>query len=257
MTLLVDLGNSALKWARAEDLGRGAVHTVLHRAADDWANELAECWRGEAGARDVVGCSVAGAAERAAVERAAAAAGLTLRWLGAQARHEDGSRLENGYRNPAQLGADRWHALIGACARHPQCSFVLATAGTALTVDCVILQPTGARFVGGAIAPGARLMLEALAGRTAGLPRAAGQAVDFPDNTDDAITTGVADAQAGLVLRLLARLAQRAGAAPLLLVSGGDAPGLAARCAAAGAQPTIEHNLVLAGLAVRAAASSS
>jgi type III pantothenate kinase len=248
MTLLIDLGNSALKWARVDSLARGEVHTLLHRAGGDWAATLAAAWR-DAPPR-AFGCSVAGAAERAQIERAAQTCGVALTWCASQAR---GGALVNGYREPTQLGADRWHALRGASARHAGVPFVLATAGTALTVDAVLPECDGARFIGGAIAPGTRLMLGALASGTAGLPEARGTAVDFPDNTDDAIATGAADAHTGLVLRFVERLAQRAGRAPRLLVSGGDAEALAARLRAAGAAPSIEHNLVLAGLALRAA----
>lgn len=256
MTLLVDLGNSALKWAHAEALATGAVHTLVHRGQSDWAERLAAAWR-ELPAAAAVGCCVAGAPERATVERIAQARGIALAWLASEARHAGALTLDNGYRVPTQLGADRWHALLGACQRHRGRSFVLATAGTATTVDCVLAEGAGARFIGGVIAPGTRLMLEALAERTAGLPRAAGRAVDFPANTDDAIATGVADAQAGLVVQVMARMAARAGAAPLLLVSGGDAAALAARLAAAGVRALIEDNLVLAGLALRAGAAST
>jgi type III pantothenate kinase len=95
-------------------------------------------------------------------------------------------------------------------------------------------------------------MMEALAQRTAGLPHARGQVVDFPDNTDDAIATGVADSQAGLALRLIRRFAQRLGREPAVLVSGGDAGQLAERLRHGGVAPVIEHNLVLSGLALRA-----
>jgi type III pantothenate kinase len=94
-------------------------------------------------------------------------------------------------------------------------------------------------------------MLEALANQTAGLPQADGAAVDFPDTTDDAITTGVRDAQAGLVERLVRRFGRRLGQIPAVLVSGGDAERIAARLQDSELVLSIEHNLVLAGLAVR------
>jgi type III pantothenate kinase len=94
-------------------------------------------------------------------------------------------------------------------------------------------------------------MLDALADRTAGLPRAVGTAVDFPDHTDDAIVTGILDAQAGLVERLVQRFARRLGHWPSVLASGGDAESLAERLYGSEFGLSIEHNLVLAGLAVR------
>jgi len=253
MTLLVDLGNTALKWAMTDAAGApAAVRVERHRGSEDFAARLAMAWRGVPAAARAVGCSVASAAARAAVEQAAAVRGMQIEWLQAAARHEGTFVLVNGYRTPAQLGADRWHGMLGACLRAPGRSFVLVAAGTATTIDCVEVADGAARFVGGCIAPGQRLMLEALANRTAGLPQAVGTAVDFPDHTDDAIVTGILDAQAGLVERLVRRFARRLGHWPAVLASGGDAEALAARLRGGEFGVSIEHNLVLAGLAVRA-----
>jgi type III pantothenate kinase len=95
-------------------------------------------------------------------------------------------------------------------------------------------------------------MLESLARGTAGLPLASGAPADFPDTTDKAIVTGVLDAQAGLVQRVVGRFAAGLEQAPRLLLAGGHAELLAARLPGELA-PLIEHNLVLRGLALRAA----
>lgn len=259
MTLLIDIGNTALKWALSGPGVQGgsaslAVQTQLHRDDDAWTDRLAQAWAALPRGIPAVGCTVAGTALRERVDQVAARSGLSVRWLGAAARHAGGFVLDNGYRVPTQLGADRWHGMLGACARRPRSSLVLVAAGTATTADCVVYDADAgvARFVGGCIAPGARMMLEALAQRTAGLPLAQGAAVDFPDNTDDAIATGVRAAQAGVALRMVASLGRRLGRAPAVLVSGGDAERMAGSLADAGIAAVIEHNLVLAGLALRA-----
>ncbi len=258
MTLLIDAGNTALKWAYTDARGAPAeVHVELHHGVDDLAGQLASVWTSMPLGSQGLGCSVAAAPVRAAVERAAMARGVAVQWLAAEPRHEGEVVLINGYRNPIQLGADRWHGMLGACLRCPGESFVLVAAGTATTVDCVQHSPDAARFIGGCIAPGARMMLEALARRTAGLPQARGAAADFPDNTDDAITTGVLDAQAGLAVQVVRRFAHRLGHAPAILVSGGDAESVADRLETSGCRAVIEHNLVLAGLALRARASDT
>jgi type III pantothenate kinase len=253
MTLLIDIGNTAVKWAIADGVGRlGQVGVEVHHGVDDLEARLAAAWRSLPGEGAAVGCSVAPTAVRAAADRAALAGGRSIRWLVSEARHAGAVELANGYRDPLQLGADRWHGMLGACLRHPGQPFVLVAAGTATTIDCVDATEGGARFVGGCIAPGARMMVDALAQRTAGLPQARGAVVDFPDNTDDAIITGIADAQAGLVAHVVQRFARRLGGAPALLVSGGDAAALAERLLDSGWRPSIEHNLVLAGLSLRA-----
>ena len=142
----------------------------------------------------------------------------------------------NLYENPARLGVDRWCALIGAHHLSPgPCVAVMA--GTATTIDT--LDGAG-RFLGGLILPGLELMHRALARDTAALPLAAGHYAAYPRCTDDAITAGCLEAQAGAIARAVARLA---GAACLL--SGGAA-------AAMGQHLGIAHrhvdNLVLEGL---------
>ena len=271
MTLLVDIGNSAIKWTQlAADGTLDAVQRQLHRGVAGTAAQLMDRWRGHVASDAVViACNVAGPEVVAAVEEAVRTLRLQpVRWLLAQ-RSFSGSiagpiALINGYRNPEQLGADRWHCMLGACAtsnaeRAPS-SFVVVNAGTATTVDCVDANAedgSGARFsgkfVGGVIAPGVRLMLDSLARHTAGLPSAVGdisnKADDLPDNTDAAIMAGVLDAQAGLVHQIWHRFAARLHAKPRLILTGGHAQALVARMPIAA---QIEDNLVLRGLALRA-----
>ena len=253
MTLLLDLGNTALKWAQAEGQRLGTAQVQLHRGrAAGLEQRLVHAWKSVAWSGPTFGCSVAASEVRDAVEGAVRICGGSIRWLAAQDHYDGDFVLKNGYRTPGQLGADRWHGMLGACERRPQRSLVLVAAGTATTIDCVEWREGVAHFIGGCIAPGTQLMLESLAQRTGGLPHARGDAVDFPDNTDDAIVTGVADAQTGLALRLVERAQRRFGSAPEVIVSGGDADVLAARLSVCGVPLAIEHNLVLGGLALRA-----
>lgn len=252
--LLIDVGNTALKWAFSPPATAvvGEVDVILHADLPQFEARLRAAASRLPKATRAVGCSVAAAELNAMVDAVLRERGITVEWLRSQPRYAGRIALINGYRTPTQLGADRWHGLLGAASLLGPRSFVLIAAGTATTIDCVEANDGGARFVGGCIAPGVRLMLDALARRTAGLPFADGAAVEFPDNTDDAIMTGVIDSQAGLAIRIVARFAQRIGAAPSVLISGGDAEPLAERLRGGGLAVTIAHNLVLAGLALRA-----
>jgi pantothenate kinase type III len=80
----------------------------------------------------------------------------------------------------------------------------------------------------------------------------------MPDNTDDAIATGVADALAGLVERRVRALARAAGAPPQLVLAGGRVRELAARLWLTDevAGILIEEQLVLRGLWLRASATA-
>jgi type III pantothenate kinase len=112
--------------------------------------------------------------------------------------------------------AAAWDTLRQAC--------VVIDAGTAVTVDFVDGAGT---FHGGAIAPGARMQLEALHARTAQLPAielarpAEGEA--FGRNTREAMLHGIVDGIRGLVWRLVERYAEAYGAFPMVVATGGDA----------------------------------
>lgn len=240
-TLLLDAGNTRLKWAVLRD-------GVRLDGVADYAALATSPWPGQRFAR-VLGCNVAGP-ERAAALAALLADSPAIEWLrpGASA-----AGVQNGYREPGQLGADRWAALIGARSLGSE-PVIVATAGTALTVDA--LDGDG-RFLGGVIVPGYRLMREALARGTADLGHPDGESVAFPQSTGEAIVNGAAAALAGAVTVMRGRLAARTGREPLLLLSGGDAPILWPLLSAALAGKVRQvDNLVLVGLARLAAGIS-
>ena len=117
---------------------------------------------------------------------------------------------------PGEVGPDR---LVNALAaqRLYGTPAIVVDFGTATTFDCV--GPDGA-YVGGAIAPGLELGIEALAGRTAKLPRIELRAPDraIGRDTVSAMQSGtVLGYQAlatGLLARMRVELAGQAGVAP-------------------------------------------
>jgi type III pantothenate kinase len=256
--LLLDAGNSALKWVLMTLDGRvGPAYGSMRNAppaelTPALASELAE--RIDAPVQAAFGCGVAAPVLMRAAEQAVQKAfTLPVHWFETQERFEfDGVALRNGYRHGAQLGVDRWHSLIAARAAHPDRALVVVTAGTATTVDGV---GAGGTFVGGVIAPGVRLMYESLARGTANLPFANGRLVACPDNTDDAIASGVLGAQLGLVERFVRGFRAQHGD-PLVILTGGYAAQLAPYVGFGDALPVVarEENLVLRGVFLRARA---
>ncbi|MFN4342353.1 MAG: type III pantothenate kinase [Azonexus sp.] len=124
--------------------------------------------------------------------------------------------VSNCYRSPERLGVDRWCALVGARALHAGAALVVM-AGTATTIDTLAADGC---FAGGDILPGIGLMRRSLAQGTAALPLAAGGYDPLPRCTEDAIVSGILEAQAGAVERVFARLA---GPDRICLISGGHA----------------------------------
>ncbi len=241
MILLIDAGNTRIKWRLcAGDAVRGEG-ALAHESADDLAAVLAH----HPAIRRVVGVNVAGAALAARIETHAAAAGLQPEWITASAAR---CGVRNGYDDPACLGADRWAALIGARQLHPHACLVV-TSGTATTVD--LLDGDG-HFSGGLILPGVDLMRRALSTRTAQLPFTEGRFAETPRNTADAIHSGCLHAQAGAVERMFARIAAAPRACCLL--GGGGADSFAGLL---GIPLRRVDNLVLHGLAVMAQAPAA
>lgn len=137
-------------------------------------------------------------------------------------------------------GADRLANMAEAARRFGR-SVAVADFGTAATFD--LLDGRGC-FAGGAIAPGLRVMAEALAQATARLPsvdlaaprRAAGR------NTREALRAGVVGGYAGLVRHLLRELP-----AEHVVFTGGDARRLAGWT---GLRATVDPLWTLRGVAV-------
>jgi type III pantothenate kinase len=149
--------------------------------------------------------------------------------------------VSNSYQAPAQLGADRWAALIGARHLH-RGACVVVNAGTTMTADALTADGV---FLGGIIVAGPDLMRGALARNTAQLRPRRGRFAFFPAGTADAIESGAVNALAGAVERMV-RLMQKAGEQePLMVLSGGSAHPLAAHLN--GALEVVD-NLVLEGL---------
>ncbi|UXY15319.1 type III pantothenate kinase [Chitiniphilus purpureus] len=238
--LLLDLGNTRLKWVAAAGPRQWLEQGEVPMTALDG---LAHAWQTLPPPEAIHGCCVGDETRRAALDA------LCLRlwqrpavWL-AVTRSALG--VTNRYRHLEQQGPDRWAAVLGAHALHPGHALVVAGAGTALTVDSLAADGT---FLGGMILPGYRMMKAALAAGTARLPLAEGHFHHFPTSTDDAIETGVLTALAASITTAFDRLVAR-GEEPLVLLSGGDAPRLAERL---DLPVSLTPNLVLHGLAALA-----
>lgn len=242
MNLVLDLGNSRCKWALAAAAlkpggafayGENFTHTLDHAFG-----QLARPAR-------VSAISVADAAHTDTLARWVERHWrLNLRRYSASAAQ---CGVTNSYKDPAQLGADRWAALIAARARVPGTACVV-DCGTAVTVDAL---DAGGVFRGGVILPGLGLMGSSLSRGARGIHPAAGHAGScLAQTTADAVAAGALYGLAGAIDRILDEQAAALGAAPQVLLTGGDAPALQVQL-----RHTILHvpDLVLEGVARMAA----
>jgi len=248
MLLLIDAGNTRVKWAVVPAAVRDP-ETLGHwtdsgRVEHAQVRSLADAWRAHK-IRHVLISNVAGQTMRNALEQALLGAcgvrPVPLEWFASVPAL---AGVHNRYRNPAQLGCDRFASAIGAHALYPGRPLIVATCGTATTVDAI--APDG-DFLGGMILPGLGLMATSLAKNTAQLPQVAEHldiAEPFADNTDAAIVSGCLAAQAGAIERAVAAHARHGGEV-LCVLSGGAAELIAPHLQAAHARV---DNLVLIGL---------
>lgn len=231
MILLLDAGNTRLKWGCRDASGwvaQGALPAgETHRLVEVVATHSPD-WVGV--------CCVAGEATRRGIERVLA--DRATFWLQPPA---EGNGVVNRYEVPGSLGADRYAGLV-ACARGGLAPCVLASAGTALTVDALTGE---GEFLGGMILPGAGLMRDALIHGTGGVRFSGGAWRDYPRATGDAVETGILTAMAGAVEAMRQRLAGTVGRGVGVVLTGGDADWLSARLSGA---VTVDRNLVLEGL---------
>lgn len=232
--LAIDAGNSRIKWGWFDGAQWANQAWIATVKTGGLAAALAPPETPDA----ILIANVAGDAVRKLVADAVEPLGVAPRWVRSRARQ---CGVVSSYADPAQLGADRWAALIGAwhLTRGP-CAVV--NAGTTLTVDA--LSGEGV-FLGGCIVPGADLMRAALARDTAQLPLQEGKFAYFPDCTADAIASGATNALAGAVERMLRHMEQTGAHAPLVVLSGGAASLIASHL---NARVEVVDNLVLEGL---------
>lgn len=238
MKLVMDVGNSRIKWAgfgaAGLDPGAAAIRAEPVEAMLDAA-------LGDTGAPSkILICSVAGREFNDRLER-----WMVARWdrrPGWFWSEPETMGIVNGYPEPAQLGADRWAALIGArgLRRGP---LGVIDCGTAVTLDVV---DDGDRHLGGLIAPGPELAQQSLLTSTANVRAAAARATGvLGRSTAECVANGTSLGLAGALERWMREVDDSVDGVAWV-ATGGAWPGMRATIGR-----TIEYDpdLVLRGLA--------
>lgn len=223
MLLLIDAGNTRIKWAlidsvQTSNLGQwtqfGLVsHQELMNSEPPWS---------KFNVKRVIISNVAGNVLRDQLARSIQLSESAIEWFVSQAKV---AGVNNLYRDPAQLGSDRFASVIAAHTLFPNQPLIIATCGTALTIDAVTAEGD---FIGGMIVPGLKLMAQSLAQNTAQLPSTSENTTitaHFANHTKDAIISGCLAAQAGAIEHAVHELGNTIStiASPLCILSGGAA----------------------------------
>ena len=228
MLLTIDIGNSNINLGvfngdKLEATWR--IATGIHRMPDEYASLMLNLFDRNglevSQIKDAVLCSVVPPLVPVFEE-------VFQRYLGAstlvvEAGVKTGVRISMD--NPREVGADR---IVNAVAAHQLYGgpVIVIDFGTATTFDVVSEEGD---YLGGAIAPGIAIAIEALFARTAVLPR-----VDLVSpkraigrNTVAAMQSGIVFGYVGLIEGIVNRIQQELGAKAIVVATGGYAKLLA------------------------------
>lgn len=219
--LLIDIGNTRLKWATCENGVWSEQQACLHKSTTDYATLFTQLWAQLPQPTAIWAVNVAGAALANALNT------WTQQHWQQKVNFATSQRLQCGIHNeydyPTQLGSDRWLAVIAARQVQSTGQICVVDCGTAVTIDVVTAEN---HYMGGLIAPGRMTMQQGLFKQTDALaelfrhPSAAPQFT--ATNTTQGIQSGCLYAEVGLIHYVYSQLQQHA-ATTLILTGGGAA----------------------------------
>ncbi len=220
MNLLLDIGNSRLKWAYSDGL-----HLTHHGAVvrdDQLFLMLSELWQVLPKPQTIVAANVVG--DEFAQQLNSFIYGLWSLSVEYAAVKQRSLGLVVAYSQPELFGVDRWLALIAARHLYKGAVCVIGC-GTAVTID--VVDESGIHL-GGVIAPGTGLMQQALLSRTEGVRR--GVAVSSKTvprilgrNTQSGVEYGALYAVAGLIIHTYEKVKIELNTPLTPIITGGDA----------------------------------
>ncbi len=237
MNLLIDSGNTRLKWGILQDDGIIISHALLNQQIT--RHKLIEAWAMQTPPERL---AIASVSSTPLLELVLAVA-IDL-WPDIQIIHVKSEAhafgVHNVYQQPEKLGVDRWLALV-AVRNHYPLPACIVDCGTAITVDVIDAE---GKHQGGLISPGLTLMRKSLAQGTAGLQfHETNHEAGLANFTEAAIYSGTLSAAVGLIEHVLGKQSS----AVQLVLTGGDANIIAAQL---GKKPIVAPDLVLRGIAV-------
>ena len=204
MMLLIDIGNSRIKWHIQSEQQPFTLHTTpfaIDHHDPLWPDQLSHAWSALTCPRV---CFISNVAANAVLEKVQQRIQMLF---GALDTHmvrpqKHTANFTLAYDDPNQMGADRFAQLLGAqaiCAAH---NHLVISAGTATTIDGVLAN---GKHLGGVIAPSMHLMRTSLHQHTARLPLSGGafSPSHAPHNTLDALASGAHLATHGAILSFM------------------------------------------------------
>jgi len=225
--LLIDIGNSSVKWSILMGDALGPMRRKRHVGRTETVlDSLVECV--DDSIEHIAVANVAGSAVADYLTARAAAKGAPMPWFATSRALSCGVR--NAYRTPSQLGVDRWAALVAAYVSSREAKdarpICVVDSGTAMTFDVV----TGdGQHLGGLILSGPDALAAGLYRNTADIPMTETTS-EWPGPGVQVLGKDTVTAISNAAWLAVAATVDRASAAvaldieaPRLLLSGGNA----------------------------------
>ncbi|UOA08719.1 type III pantothenate kinase [Methylobacter sp. S3L5C] len=237
MNLLIDSGNTRLKWAMLQEDGLFTSQAMLNQQLT--RQQLIAAWKRQSPPKRLAIACVGKAPLLKLVLAVAVELWPAIEIMSVKSEAK-AFGVVNAYQQPENLGVDRWLALV-AVRHHYQNPACIVDCGTAITVD--LIDGDG-NHQGGLISPGLTLMKQSLATSTAALQFNQTSYLAGPACfTQAAIYSGTLMAATGLIEQVLSQQHTPVQ----LIITGGDADIIAAQLKI---KPIIDTDLVLRGLAI-------
>ena len=215
MNMLVDFGNTRLKWALWGS-DRSSMGGVSAHADTSLEAALGANWSALQRPQEILVASVVKPdKEQELAEMVESHFDQQARFVRSPAV---GPGITNAYRSdPGRLGVDRFLAMAALHADNPRAQ-ILVSCGTALTLDAIAADGT---HLGGLIAPSPMLMRQALGRATAQVGESRGKLVEIAANTVDAAWSGCLLATVALVERFRNTVSAQLGTDVAIVGDGG------------------------------------
>lgn len=217
MILLVDVGNTRIKWVLWDGVQYVDQGHLLHKDSNR-ATLGAQLWAHLERPHRAIIANVVGAEMGVALDHWLRKTwSLQADFVRSQAA---GFGVKNAYSAPSQLGVDRWVAMIGAkdLLQQPCC---IIDCGTAITIDALSEQGS---HLGGVIFPGIRLMRQSLYRDTSQIPEEQSDGVVLlGSSTRECVSGGTVYAVAAAIDGITRRMEETLGQGSQRLLTGGDA----------------------------------
>lgn len=254
--LLIDVGNTRLKWALVE--GQKNISQIVFNSEGSFSENLSSsmielCLKNSWEIEQIICSSVISIEQTNSLQAAFKESYPNTLWkqINGLALIE---KISTSYLSPAQLGSDRRAMIIAAQNLFPQKNILIVSAGTATTLDMITAQ---AHHLGGWILPGISLMKDSLMQGTGRLAMDSSvieneYPIEIGIDTQSSINQGVLAGQLGAI-EIAKRYAERKNIQlDLILLTGGNGKELLNHQdhSKQSTKSHYEDNLVLKGLMV-------